>query len=172
MDTDFFERIQIKFPNCAVLGLSGLVGLFCVHSIVGAYRAATLNSEAAKRKQELRTELVSIEERKIITEAENQIPDSYSVKMHEWDCSKGHLRAPVRTLGNPLNRTVLPQAEPRVLVDATGIPVAELFPDETIDYSLADAAGCPQVDDPFPLFSNPPSTDPTQTQPQLELKGK
>lgn len=171
MDTEFFEKIQIKLPNASVIGLVSLGGLFCVHSIVGAYRAATLNHERVQRERSLRTELTEIEERRIIVEAENRIPDSYSVKMHEWDCSVGHLRAPVRTLGNPLNMNMLPQSEPRVLTDINGTPVALLSPDQSVDYALADAAGCPQVDEPFALFQNPVPVDPNQLQPQLSIKG-
>lgn len=164
---DFFEKYKITGPHAAVGGLLAIMGIFCFHSLVGSWRAAALNDQEVKRERALKEELRTISEQRVIAEAENAIPDSYSMKIHEWDCSTGSLIAPVRTLGNPKLSYTLPMVEPRLLTDSKGVPVAKLTPEATVDYSLALTAGCPMVDEPFELFSNPVPVDFNQPQPQL-----
>lgn len=129
----------------------------------------TTSTKIIEKNSELTVKTASVKasESQALTALDNSIPDSYILKVNEWDCSTGSLKQPVRTLGNPALAYVLPRASPRPLTDVRGEVVAQLSPDGSISYSALSLNNCPQIDPPLsPLFSSPQVGSPSQV-PQL-----
>ena len=86
----------------SVVLLALVMGSTVLHSQTVLTGAKLKEESSAVRLMEAK---VQTEERATLVAMDNAIPDNFSLKMHEWDCQTGSLVPPVRTLGNPHNRS-------------------------------------------------------------------